>query len=191
MSDADEARLLHEHIVVYRLDGALFFGAAQRFLTELTAISDVRVVILRLANIQVLDATGAQALGEIVAELESRGITVLLSGSRPAHRRILGAVGALDNLAHERHLFDTVDAAIAHAHSHLARQRTGAPSDLDADSQLSARRIDTDRVHSGAARRGDFSPECAERRSAIEKRRPVTSSGTIRTNRCFGAMCQG
>ena len=43
-----EAALLAEHIVTYRIDGALFFGAAQRFLTELTAISDVRVVILRL-----------------------------------------------------------------------------------------------------------------------------------------------
>ena len=31
----------HEHIVAYRLDGALFFGAAQRFLTELTAVTDV------------------------------------------------------------------------------------------------------------------------------------------------------
>src|SRR5207344_1557533 len=96
----DEARLLHEHIVVYRLDGALFFGAAQRFLTELTAISDVRVVILRLSQIQVLDATGAQALGVIVEDLESRGITVFLTGARPGHRRILEAVGSLDTLAH-------------------------------------------------------------------------------------------
>src|SRR5690606_10076587 len=37
----EELALLHEHIVVYRIDGALFFGAAQRFLTELTAVADV------------------------------------------------------------------------------------------------------------------------------------------------------
>ena len=67
----DERRLLHEHIVAYRLDGALFFGAAQRFLTELTAVADVRVVILRLPHLQVLDATGAQALGEIVDRARS------------------------------------------------------------------------------------------------------------------------
>ncbi len=65
--------------------GPLFFGAAQRFLTELTAVSDVRVVILRLPDMQVLDATGAQALGEIVAELEHRHVTVLLKGPRPEH----------------------------------------------------------------------------------------------------------
>ena len=121
VTDGEEARLLHEHIVVYRLDGSLFFGASQRFLTELTAVSDVKIVILRLSQIQVLDATGAQALGEIVAELESRGITVLLKGVRPRHRRVLLAVGTLDHLAHERHLFDTLDDAVAHARLHLTR----------------------------------------------------------------------
>ena len=119
--DAARRRLLHEHILVYRLDGALFFGAAQRFLTELTAVTDVRVVILRLPELQVLDATGAQALGEIVAELEARHITVLLKGARPEHLRILRAVGALDRLAHERHLFHDLDDAVAHARLHVAR----------------------------------------------------------------------
>ena len=121
VTDGEEALLLHEHIVVYRLDGSLFFGAAQWFLTELTAVSDVKIVILRLSQIQTLDATGAQALGEIVAELESRGITVLLQGARPRHRRVLQAVGTLDHLAHERHLFDTLDDAVTHARLHLVR----------------------------------------------------------------------
>jgi SulP family sulfate permease len=120
-SPSDEAKLLHAHIVVYRLDGALFFGAAQRFLTELTAVTDVRVVVLRLSQVQVLDATGAQALGEIVRELEGRGITVLLKGVRVEHRRILEVVGSLDRLAHERHVFATLDEAIAHAREHVAR----------------------------------------------------------------------
>jgi SulP family sulfate permease len=116
-----EERLLHEHIVTYRLDGALFFGASQRFLTELTAVSDVKVVILRLPDVQIVDATGAQALGEIVAELEGRGITVLLKGVRPEHLRTLLAVGALDQLAHQRHLFDDLGAALAHARLHVRR----------------------------------------------------------------------
>ena len=121
VTEDDEAELLHQHIVVYRLDGALFFGAAQRFLTELTAVSDVRVVILRLSQVRVLDATGAHALGEIVSELEGRGITVLLKGVRPNHLRILEAVGVLERLAHERHLFDRLDRAVEHARLHLRR----------------------------------------------------------------------
>ncbi len=119
--DTEEERdLLREHIVAYRIDGALFFGAAQRFLTDLAQVADVRVVILRLPDLQVLDATGAQALGEIVADLERRHITVLLKGPRPEHERVLRAVGALDELAHENHLFTDLDAAVAHARLHAA-----------------------------------------------------------------------
>ncbi len=118
-----EAALLAEHIVTYRIDGALFFGAAQRFLTELTAIADVRVVILRLPQLQMLDATGAHALGEIVAELEARHITVLLKGPRPEHVKVLRAVGALDRLAHENHCFEDLDSALTHARGHLDRAR--------------------------------------------------------------------
>jgi len=117
----DERRLLADHIVVYRIDGALFFGAARRFLAELADVADVRVVILRLPRLQVLDATGAQALGEIVTELEGRGITVLLKGPRPEHARILAAVGALDALATERHVFTDLDEALAHALLHVHR----------------------------------------------------------------------
>jgi SulP family sulfate permease len=125
--DSDtEAELLRARIVVYRIDGALFFGAAQRFLTELTAVTNVQVVVLRLPDVQVLDATGAHALGEIVAELESRRITVLLKGPRREHLRTLRAVGALDHLAHENHVFDSLDDALAHARAHVVRFETEA-----------------------------------------------------------------
>ena len=120
--DSDEEHdLLREHIVAYRIDGALFFGAAQRFLVDLAQVADVRVIILRLPELQVLDATGAQALGEIVADLEHRGITVLLKGPRPEHERVLRAVGALDRLATHHHLFTDLDDAVAHARLHVAQ----------------------------------------------------------------------
>ncbi|MEO8694483.1 MAG: SulP family inorganic anion transporter [Acidimicrobiales bacterium] len=121
MTTDAEAALLSQRILTYRLDGALFFGAAQRFLTEITSVGDVRVVILRLPQLQMLDATGAQALGDIVAELERRGITVLIKGPRPEHLKLLRTVGALERLAHENHLFGNLDDAIAHAHQHVAR----------------------------------------------------------------------
>ncbi|MGY2062643.1 SulP family inorganic anion transporter, partial [Nocardia gipuzkoensis] len=56
---AEEHRLLHDHIVAYRLDGPLFFAAAHRFLLELAEITDVHVVILRMSHITTIDTTGA------------------------------------------------------------------------------------------------------------------------------------
>ena len=73
------------------------------------------------ASVRVLDASGANALGEIVADLQRRGVVVLLKGLRPEHRRLVEAVGALDALQHEAHVFDRLDDALAHARSHVHR----------------------------------------------------------------------
>ena len=126
LDPAQAASLRHDHIVAYRLDGALFFGAVQRFFHELTEVGDVKVVILRLPDLQMIDATGAQALGQIIEELERRHVTVLLKGARPEHLRILREVGAVDRLAHARHVFDDLDSAIAHARDHVARTSAGS-----------------------------------------------------------------
>ena len=119
-TDAEHA-LLAAHVLTYRLDGPLFFGASGRFLAELTATADVRVVILRLSSMVMLDATGARALGEIVDQLEDRGITVLMKGASPEHARLLGAVGSLDGVLARGHVFADLPEAIAHARKHVAR----------------------------------------------------------------------
>lgn len=118
---SEEQALLDEHIIAYRLDGPLFFGAAHAFLLELSEVSDVRVVVLRMSRVATLDATGAMVLADTMGQLEGRGITVLLSGVRPAHEALLRRLGVFDELAHERHVFDTTPDAIAHARLHAAR----------------------------------------------------------------------
>ena len=117
----EEQNLLAEHIVAYRLDGALFFGAAHTFLLELSEVSDVRVVILRLSRIATIDATGASLLADTIKRLEARGITVLLSGVKPEHVRIFSHLGVYNELADERHIFTTTPGAIAHARKHAQR----------------------------------------------------------------------
>lgn len=114
-----EHALLGRHVLTYRLDGPLFFGASARFLSELTSTADVKVVILRLSGVAMLDATGARALGEIVDQLESRHITVLLKGASPEHTRLLHAVGALRSAQALGHVFNSLPAAVAHAHAHV------------------------------------------------------------------------
>lgn len=118
-----EHELIGDHVVAYRLDGALFFGAAQRFLLELTDVTDVEVVILRLGRLRMLDATGAQALGELVTRLQNRGIKVMLVCVQPEHRRLIEQVGVLDALAHENRVLPTIDDALARASDYLARKR--------------------------------------------------------------------
>ncbi|MCW2674184.1 MAG: sulfate transporter [Frankiales bacterium] len=119
--DAEHA-LLTRHVLTYRLDGPLFFGASARFLSELTATTDVRVVILRLSAVAMLDATGARALGDIVTQLADRNITVLLKGASAQHTRLLTAVGTLSPVLARGHVFDDLPRAISHAAKHVVRE---------------------------------------------------------------------
>ena len=122
---AEEQQLLDQHVIAYRLDGPLFFGAAHRFLLEVAEVSDVRVVILRLSRVNTIDATGATVLGDTIKTLEARGITVLLSGIKDEHDSIFRVLGTYDQLAHDRHVFATTPEAIAHAKRQVAAT-TGA-----------------------------------------------------------------
>ena len=120
-SGPSEQALLHEHIAVYRLDGALFFGASQRFLDELVDVADVRVVVLRLGGIRMLDASGAHALEEIIDDLQGRGIAVILQGIRPEHVATLEAVGTFGALVSAHHAVESLSEAIDHARMHVRR----------------------------------------------------------------------
>nr|WP_172687727.1 SulP family inorganic anion transporter [Prescottella equi]ARX60582.1 C4-dicarboxylic acid transporter DauA [Prescottella equi]ARX60687.1 C4-dicarboxylic acid transporter DauA [Prescottella equi] len=112
----EEHELLREHIVAYRIDGALFFAAAHRFLLELAEVSDVKVVILRMSRITALDATGAIVLKDAISKLEHRHITVLISGIKPEHLRPLEALGVFTTTDSEkRHIFATTPRAISYA----------------------------------------------------------------------------
>ncbi|GID29508.1 SulP family sulfate permease [Paractinoplanes brasiliensis] len=116
---AEEHELLAEHIVAYRLDGPLFFAAAHHFLLELTEVADVRVVILRMSRVSTIDATGAQVLGDAIARLQRRGITVLLSGIAPEHEQILNTLGLAVQLQRDGHVFPDTPTAIAYARHHV------------------------------------------------------------------------
>ncbi len=113
-----------EHIAVFRLDGALFFAAAERVLERISAIRNVDVVIIRMSQLQILDATGARTITEIVQALERRGITVLIKGIQERHLRLVTQVGVLDSLRHHKHLFTDLAPAVEHARSHVARAAT-------------------------------------------------------------------
>lgn len=110
-----------ERIAVYRLSGSMFFGAAERVRSEVSAEGSIEVVILAFSELRTLDATGANTLAEIVRALESQGVTVLIKGVPAAHLPLMQSVGVIDSLRHQRHLFDTFPPALEHARSHVRR----------------------------------------------------------------------
>ena len=116
-----------ERIALFRLEGALFFGAAERTLERVAGIRDVEIVILRMSQLQVLDATGAQVVTELITGLERRGVTVLVKGVQTRHMRLVERVGVVRSLRHRNHLFDELAPAVAHARDHLRRADSQGP----------------------------------------------------------------
>lgn len=117
-----------QHVALFRLEGSVFFGAADRVLGEVAEAcrrDDVRVVVLRLSQVRMVDATGAKALGDLVETLERRGVTVLVKGVQDGHRTLLTNVGVLARLRHENHLLDSLEDAVEHARSHARRALRG------------------------------------------------------------------
>ncbi|KUM32610.1 SulP family inorganic anion transporter [Arthrobacter sp. EPSL27] len=110
-----------EHIAIFRLDGAMFFGAAERVLQEISQVKDIQVAIIRLSQVRMLDATGAHTLVEVISALELRGVTVLLKGVQPQHLELVTNVGVIRSLRHHKHLFASLADAVEHARSHVRR----------------------------------------------------------------------
>lgn len=109
-----------ERIALFRIDGALFFGAADRVMDRVASTEGVEVVILRMSQVQLMDSTGAQVLAELVTTLERRGVTVLVKGIQPRHLELATRVGVLEALRDESHVFDDLPRAVEYARSLVA-----------------------------------------------------------------------
>lgn len=112
---------LKKKVVVYRVDGPIFFGAANRFFDTLLKLDKrVKVAILRLRFVPVMDATGVTALHSLVERLGHQGVVVYISGLQRQPRELLDRMGILREISHDGdHLFLDTDSAISYAAAQL------------------------------------------------------------------------
>jgi len=95
---AQEAWLLpaRAQIRVLELEGALFFGSAERLASTAEALPpDVRFLVLDLHGVGMIDANGAVLLQRLSLDLADAGVQLLLAGvaADTAHGRRLRAFG--------------------------------------------------------------------------------------------------
>ena len=92
--DLDQRDDLPPGVEVFRIAGPFFFGVAGELLDTLRRVGQSpRVIILRMRLVPFLDASGAQALGEFVAQARRAGAEVILSGVQPKLWPMLDRVG--------------------------------------------------------------------------------------------------
>ena len=109
------ARQLPKGVVVYEINGPLFFGAAERFRNVLGEISEnPRALVVRMRHVPAMDSTGIHALRELTRRSMHDRTVVILSEVSPQPRTVLVSSGLLDEVGPDN-VFESFDDALAHA----------------------------------------------------------------------------
>jgi SulP family sulfate permease len=90
-------------VLVYSIEGPLFFGAAEKLERTLAHIQrPATTLIVRMGNVPFMDATGIIAIEHMVADFQHHGAIVLLSELRPNVRRKLERGGVIAQVGASR-----------------------------------------------------------------------------------------
>ena len=107
----DEASGQDPTVVVYRISGAFFFGAAASIGTVLERIGDAhRNLIIDFSAVPFVDSTGAKTIEGLAHKAAQRGVGVTLTGMSEGVRRELAAQGARRPLVNKA---PSIDQALA------------------------------------------------------------------------------
>jgi SulP family sulfate permease len=109
-------------VLVYRITGAFFFGAASAIGAVLDGIADKRkAFVVDFAAVPFLDSTAANAMGRVAAKAGRQGIRLFITGASPAVRRALLTHGVSPPRARYR---ETIARAVADI-----KETAGKPAD--------------------------------------------------------------
>jgi len=126
--DPAELEVLHAQgasVLVIELQGALFFGSAERLaqIVDSETAKGTAALLLELRRITEIDSTGARILGDIDAALGARGVklALVLSGRTETAAR-------LADIFQRDRFFPDIDRAIEWAEDELLRKAGTGPS---------------------------------------------------------------
>ncbi|HET8933741.1 MAG TPA: C4-dicarboxylic acid transporter DauA [Polyangiales bacterium] len=118
-------RTLPPGVMVYDIDGPLFFGAAQKAMGALGSIAGrAKVVVLRMEGVPALDATGLVALESALARLRASRCNAILCGLLPQPAAVLERAGLTKTVQ----VCPDIESAITAAEDHLATRTSLPPS---------------------------------------------------------------
>ncbi|MEI4263999.1 SulP family inorganic anion transporter [Roseovarius sp. D0-M9] len=107
----DEEQAADRNVVIYRIRGALFFGATASIGSVLDRIQDThKALIVDFAGVPFLDSTGANMIAGLAHKARKRGVDLWLTGAIRDIQRVFVTHGVKRPLVHHA---ETVDEALA------------------------------------------------------------------------------
>jgi SulP family sulfate permease len=112
----DELLDIPKGVILYEINGPLFFGAARQFQeTIINTHEEPKVIIIRMRYVPLIDATGYQSIKEIIKTYKARKIKVIISGIGKSLRE--------DFEKNEIFLFIESDLVVEEIHTAIKRAR--------------------------------------------------------------------
>jgi len=119
---------LPKGVLVYRVFGALLFGAADKLDSVIRrAGADTQVVILHMAAVTALDATALNALETLHAKLRRHGKQLILSGPHTQPYFLMEKAGFLEQVGAANIAADLAT-AVTRARALVAERKAKPPS---------------------------------------------------------------
>jgi SulP family sulfate permease len=112
-------------VLVYEINGAFFFGAAEKFKETMGTIAKPpRVLILRMRNVMAMDSTGMHAFRDLIRRSRKDGTNVFLAEIRSQPLVAMDRRGLLAEIG-EENLFGTLQEAMDAGAARVAADEKG------------------------------------------------------------------
>jgi len=116
--DSEKLRVLPKEIRVYEITGPLFFGAADA-VAKIGTKEFTQCLIVRMRSVPAIDVTAMNAIEELYAKCEKKGIKLIFSHVNDQPMRVMEKAGFIDKVGREN-FCDHIDSAIFKAKNSIS-----------------------------------------------------------------------
>lgn len=118
----EELSTIPDRVVLYEINGPLFFGASQKFQEVMTDLrQQPKILVLRMRHVPFIDATAINRLREMCTQLQAKGTEVIISGANREVKKELLQAG-LYELVGKRNIHDNIREALQYAEEILKEE---------------------------------------------------------------------
>lgn len=119
----DTYKYINNEIMVYELAGPMFFGASTVFVDTMKSMNvKSDILILRMKNVPMIDATSLSSLNHIIEYAKRNHIVVLYCEVAPKPLQTLKKYGCQSRMGKDK-FFNTIDEAFAYANQIVEAKR--------------------------------------------------------------------